>query len=139
MEIISLESLNYYVILDDTFATHNPLEFVAYLLRNHKVDGPTNSAWDFSITSDDWDRSYFPSAIYWLSGGDREWIYGRYYTKEWAEVRDFYCNYFSPLFYDSLHNVETLGDVLSIFREKFNLALFYEFGLAYSMILREGY
>lgn len=128
-----MSAIRYYVLINEPFGTHNPLEMVAYLLRNKQVGMPDDSFWELEL--DDWTRSDIPMAVYWLSGGDSEWRYGMYYTVEWPDVADFYCNYFSPLFYRVLEGCQTLGDVLRIYRENFNLALFYEFGLSYGTIL----
>lgn len=129
-----MENVRYYVLHDETFGTQNPLEIVAYILRNKQTNYPNDAFWNLPLVS--WSRSDIPMAIYWLSGGDAEWRFGTYYTLEWPDAVDFYCNYFTPMFHVMLEECKTFGDLLRIYRKRFNMAVFYEFGLAYGSILR---
>jgi hypothetical protein len=68
-------------------------------------------------------------ALYWLSGGDKEWATKQHYTKSWNQVYSIFVAEFGPIILDIVNKSETLKDVKNGFVNKLNLPILYEFSL----------
>lgn len=67
--------------------------------------------------------------LYWLSGGDNEWIEKNHYQKSWAEVYLDFQTQFGVLIIDIINNSKTFSDIKMGFVKNLNLQTLYEFSL----------
>ncbi len=67
--------------------------------------------------------------LYWLSGGDKEWLSKNHYSKSWSEVYLEYQKEFGTMIIYIIKNSKTLNDVRNQFLSKMNLLTLYEFAL----------
>jgi hypothetical protein len=68
-------------------------------------------------------------ALYWLSGGDKEWISKDNYTKSWSEVYLTYQEEFGLTIINIINKSKTFSDIKGGFLKKLNLPTLYEFAL----------
>jgi hypothetical protein len=68
--------------------------------------------------------------LYWLSGGDYEWVSKRNYNKSWFEVYLSFQEEFGLKVINIIENAETLDDVKKGFIKNLNLQTLYEYGLS---------
>jgi hypothetical protein len=73
-------------------------------------------------------------ALYWLSGGDKEWIPKNYYNLNWSEVYLAYQEEFGLTIIDIITDSYTFEDIKRGFIEKLNLSILYEFALEKNII-----
>jgi len=67
--------------------------------------------------------------LYWLSGGDREWISRTHYNKTWSEVYLTFQEEYGVSIIDIISKAKTFSDVKKEFLKKLNLPTLYEFSL----------
>ena len=67
--------------------------------------------------------------LYWLSGGDREWVTKQHYSKSWADVYLSYQEEYGISIINIIKKSKTLGEVKNGFIKYFNLQTLYEFSL----------
>jgi hypothetical protein len=67
--------------------------------------------------------------LYWLSGGDKEWISKDNYTKSWSEVYLAYQEEFGLTIINIINKAKTFADIKKAFIKKLNLPTLYEFAL----------
>ena len=67
--------------------------------------------------------------LYWLSGGDREWITRTNYSKSWSDVYLSYQEEFGMVVFNIVNKSKTFGDIRKEFLKKLNLPTLYEFSL----------
>jgi hypothetical protein len=68
-------------------------------------------------------------ALYWLSGGDTEWISGKNYSLNWMQCDLDYQEEFGFMVISILKKSQTLDDIRSGFMKYLNLPVLYEFAL----------
>ena len=68
-------------------------------------------------------------ALYWLSGGDKEWVTKQHYSKSWSEVYLSYQEEFGITIINIKKKSKTLGEVRNGFIKSLSLATLYEFSL----------
>jgi hypothetical protein len=74
-------------------------------------------------------KIYLDKALYWLSGGDIEWITKKHYNKAWSEVYLSYQEEFGMTIFNIIKKSNTLGEVRNGFSKYLNLPVLYEFSL----------
>lgn len=67
--------------------------------------------------------------LYWLSGGDKEWITRTHYSKSWADVYLTYQEEFGMIIFNIVDRSKTFEDIRKEFLRKLNLSTLYEFSL----------
>lgn len=67
--------------------------------------------------------------LYWLSGGDKEWVSRQNYIKSWSEVYLVYQKEFGLTIINSISKSKKFGDIKNDFIKKLNLPILYEFSL----------
>ena len=67
--------------------------------------------------------------LYWLSGGDKEWVTKNHYSKAWSDVYLSYQEEFGLMIINIIKKSKTLGDVMNGFTKYLNLSTLYEFSL----------
>jgi hypothetical protein len=105
--------------------TLDPVEAVAALLRWPAVENVAR-LWDIPLAEAHVTHFDAAAAVYWLSGGDREWLHGSHYTVKWRAVRDELEQAYAPRLARALADCYTLGDVRAALLAEFSLLDFYE-------------
>lgn len=68
-------------------------------------------------------------ALYWLTGGDGEWVSKKHYNKSWSEVYLTYQEEYGLTIINIIEKANTLGEVRNGFIKYMNLPTLYEFSL----------
>ena len=119
-------------LLEEDFKSYDCAESVAALMRLRSVSDD-EKLWKMEVGNNKYDVS--PSrALYWLSGGNREWESKETYAYEWTEVHSIFEHKFRDLVYEIVENAETLNDIREGFMKKLNLPVLYEFALNNDLI-----
>jgi hypothetical protein len=115
--------------------TSDILEATAALMHS-KALWSNKDLWSIRVSENDLYESDPVNALYWLSGGDSEWVDGFRYKHKWSEVVDVYANKFEEDLFGYVSNCSSLGDIRSIYCSEFKLRYFYEFALANDFIIK---
>lgn len=67
--------------------------------------------------------------LYWLTGGDKEWITKNHYKYNWSDVYLSFQEEFGLMIVDILNKSNNFGEIRNKFIEKLNLPILYEFAL----------
>lgn len=118
--------------LIENFKTYDIAEAVAALIKIQKILNDKN-IWNIKIDSEDYNISA-EKALYWLSGGNAEWITYENYNCKWMDVYKIYTDEFSSLVYDIIDKSSTLGDIKNEFMKHLNLPVLYEFALEKNLV-----
>jgi len=73
-------------------------------------------------------------ALYWLSGGDTEWLSKNHYNINWSEVYLTYQEEFGLTIIDIILKAKKFEDIRKKFIQKLNLPILYEFALEKNII-----
>jgi hypothetical protein len=68
-------------------------------------------------------------ALYWLSGGDREWITLENFNRNWIECEWDFQEEFGFTIIEIVKKSKTYDDIRKLFQKKLSLAILYEFAL----------
>ena len=68
-------------------------------------------------------------ALYWLSGGDREWLTLENFNRNWIECEWDFQEEFGLTIIEILKKSKTFDDIRRFFQKKLNLPILYEFAL----------
>jgi len=101
-------------------------EAVAIMMRLNVI---SKEAWNTKINKDDLYNTKPENALYWLSGGDEEWMIEDNYTKNWHECYLDFQEEFGLTVIEIIEKAETLDDVRKGFIKYINLNILYEFAL----------
>ncbi len=118
--------------LEEEFQSYDYAEGVAALMRLKTVLNDER-LWNTKIGNNRYDVT--PGrALYWLSGGNREWKSNETYGYEWIEIDTIFEHKFRDLVYEIVENAETLNDIKEGFMKNLNLPILYEFALNNDLI-----
>jgi hypothetical protein len=110
--------------------TTDVAEAVAIMMRNPRTD---NSIWSKKIQVNL--ESVEPQkALYWLSGGDNEWITLQNYNQPWNKCYLEFQEEFGFIVINILKKSKNLGDIRNGFQKYLNLPNLYEFALSKNLI-----
>jgi hypothetical protein len=110
--------------------TTDVAEAVSIMMRNPNLD---ESIWrkelllDFSTVKP-------RRSLYWLSGGDNEWVTLQNYNRPWSECDLEYQEEFGHMIMSILKKSKTLEDIKNGFIRYLNLPVLYEFALSQGYI-----
>jgi hypothetical protein len=68
-------------------------------------------------------------ALYWLSGGDREWLTLENFNRNWIECEWDFQEEFGFTIIEILKKSKTYDDIRKLFQKKLSLPILYEFAL----------
>jgi len=110
--------------------TQDVAEAVAILMRRSNID---NSIWSKEINID---LDYIDprKCLYWLTGGDSEWVKLHNYKKPWVECDNHFVQEFEFVIRWILKKSKNLQDIKNGFVEHLNLPVLYEFALSKDLI-----
>jgi len=109
----------------DNHVTEDVAEAVAIMMRSNDVK---KSFWEQKISANN-DSVEPRKSLYWLTGGDREWVKLSNYTKPWNEVEDEFENEYKFLIKWIVNKSKTMGEIRDMFIKYLNLPTLYEFAL----------
>ena len=110
--------------------TQDVAEAVAILMRKPQID---NSIWYKEINID-LDQIDPRKCLYWLTGGDCEWIKLHNYKKPWIEYENHFVQEFEFVIRWIVKKSKNLKDIKRGFIEHLNLPVLYEFALSKNLI-----
>ena len=126
-EVINLNQ-DYYEI--GGYVTNDVAEAVSLMMRRKDLDSNIWNA-EFKSNQEDIDSR---KCLYWLTGGDVEWIKQVNYKKSWMECDDEFVNEFDFVIRWIIKKSKTFDDVRNGFIEYLNLPTLYEFALTKNFI-----
>jgi hypothetical protein len=132
MDIVRITQQNnnkFFIEIEDHI-TQDVAEAVAILMRRKDID---KSIWMREITVDlDF---YEPrKCLYWLTGGDNEWVKLHNYKKSWSDCETIFVDEFDFVIRWILKKSKNLNDIKEGFIEHLNLPVIYEFALSQNLI-----
>jgi len=107
------------------FLTQDVAEGVAFLMRKDPY-GKNTDLWNINIEDVDRYQISPEKAIYWLSGGDTEWICGNHYKYSWSESCNIFADHYSDMIHSIVNKSKTLNDIRIKFIKYLNLPTLYE-------------
>jgi hypothetical protein len=102
-------------------------EAVSILMREFKKD---NDIWKIEIQDINIEDLEPAKALYWLSGGKKEWEESNNYKKYWHECLLDFQEEFGWTIVEIIMYSKTLGDVRESFLRNLNLPILYNFALS---------
>jgi hypothetical protein len=127
---ISNESNKYFFeIMDES--TTDLSEAVAILMRKVKSN---DKIWSLKINDIDLYNIEPSKCLYWLSGGDEEWMKMEHYKKPWFDCYMDYQEEFGVIIISILKRSKTLKDVRDGFIKYLNLPILYNFAIERGII-----
>lgn len=109
--------------------TTDVAEAVAIMMRN-KIKG---DIWNMTFKYEFNNISPVKS-LYWLSGGDNEWIMLQNYNSNWTECSMIFQEEFGLEILNIIKKSKTLGDIRNKFMKHLNLPVLYEFALSQDLL-----
>jgi hypothetical protein len=123
---ISQESNSYYFEIG-TELTTDLSEAVSMMMRMKSKWN--DEVWNLKIENIDYYEIEPSKCLYWLSGGDDEWMGGENYKKLWHEAYLEFQEEFGIMVISILKKSKTLKDVRNGFLKHLNLATIYNFAI----------
>lgn len=110
--------------------TNDLAEAVALMMKNGAHD---EEFWKLptSIFSKDIQSE---RSLYWLSGGDSEWVFLDNYSDSWYNYCTDFCNRWGSLVMDSIEKSDTLSDIRDSFKKNLNLLAIYDWAIGRGFI-----
>lgn len=121
---ITENSNNYYYEIGDN-VTMDVSEAVAIMMRLD-IEG---EIWNTKVDKKDIFNISPKNTLYWMSGGDEEWVLQDNYKKEWHECYLEYQQEFGLKIIGIVERSETLNDIQKEFKKYLSLATLYDFAL----------
>ena len=119
-------NLNYFLSIDY-------LESVSALMKLKDMYD-FDTLWDIKITDEMRINVNYNKSLYWLTGGDREWVTSKVYNTTWSESSDLFLKEYGSILEDINIKCDNLGEVRDEFLKYMNLPTLYEFGLSKNII-----
>lgn len=112
--------------------TNDIAEAVSIMMRNYRQN---DAIWDLSISDIDYYNIKPSKCLYWLSGGDNEWIKNRInYKKNWFECELEFQEEFGIIVISILKKSKTLSDIRVGFIKYLNLPTLYNFAIEKNIV-----
>ena len=121
------QDFNGYYFEIGTEVTNDLAEAVAILMRLKSKWN--DQIWNLEISEIDYYNIEPSKCLYWLAGGDEEWVSEENYKKYWHEVQLEFQEEFGVLIISILKKSKTLKDVRTGFLKYLNLATLYNFAI----------
>jgi hypothetical protein len=115
------------------FITDDYMEAVSALMKLKDVMD-FEDLWDIEITNKMRENVNIEKSLYWITGGDREWVKNKTYKKTWKELSNTFTKKYSRKLNSINNNSKTLGDVRDELLKYMSLPIIYEFALNEDMI-----
>lgn len=112
----------------DGEVTIDPAEAVA-MMMHLRVDGP----WHLEVGGSRVD-SVPERCLYWLSGGDTEWVLLEHYRLPWPACYPDFCERWGAQVAAVAESSRTLGDIREGFRSRLGLVLLYDWCVSAGLV-----
>ena len=129
IRIIEKENGQLFFEIEDHI-TQDVAEAVAILMRKPNIN---TSIWSKEIEVD-LDLIDPRRCLYWLTGGDNEWVKLHNYKKPWNQCDDYFLQEFDFVITWILKKSKTLEDIKNSFIEYLNLPTLYECALKKNLV-----
>lgn len=129
IRIIEKENGQVFFEIEDQI-TQDVAEAVAILMRKPNIE---KKIWE-KVMSVDIDTIDPRKCLYWLSGGDNEWVKLHNYKETWNKCDEFFVEEFDFVVRWILKKSKTLGEIRDSFIEYLNLPTLYEFALKKGLV-----
>lgn len=117
---------------NDVLHTYDVAEGVAAIMMNkHYIQ---EDIWNTQLTEKDKKEISSVKALYWLTGGNVEWIESTNYKVNWHEASIIFKKKFGSKITRIVRKANTLGDIVTKFKKEFNLTVLYEFAIKNDLI-----
>lgn len=123
---IGKEDNNYYFEIGSEI-TDDLAEAVSMLMRLKSKWN--DEIWDLKISDIDFYNIDPSKCLYWLSGGENEWIKGTEYKKNWHDCQLEFQEEFGIIVISILEKSKTLREIRSGFLKHLNLPTLYNFAI----------
>ena len=105
-------------------------EAVAILMRNNTED---NLIWELEVV--DMNVDIEPDkALFWLTGGYKEWGSLEHYNRPWADSYIDFQEEFGFIVYNSVKRAKKLNDIKKAYLKYLNLPILYDFAISKNLI-----
>jgi len=124
----------YFEVIDSTgiLHTYDVGEGVAAMMMcEYNIN---DNIWNTKLTEKDKKEVSAAKALYWLTGGNNEWIETSNYKVDWHEASIIFKKKFGGKITRIIRKADTLEDIRIKFKQNFNLSLIYEFALDNNII-----
>ena len=111
-----------------TEMTNDIAEAVSIMMKMNIKD-----IWNIEINSDKININPEKS-LYWLTGGDREWITLEHYKYSWVNCYSSFEEEFGDIIYQIVDNSKKIGDIKEGFIKYLNLPILYDFAIGKGFI-----
>lgn len=118
----------YHSDLKEKVLTFDVAEAVAAMMRIPKML-LDKEIWKIKITNKDKDIQPI-KALYWLSGGNDEWVNLDNYNMSWSSASTFFEELLGKELKNGVNKCDTLGDIRKLLERRFNLGRLYELALS---------
>lgn len=115
------------------FITNDYLEAVSALMKLKNLIN-YDDLWNIEINKQMKESVSINKCLYWLTGGDREWIINKRYNQRWSEICDVFIDQYSDIINEVICDSNTLNDVRVHLIKDLNLPVLYEFSLDKGLI-----
>lgn len=124
----------YFEIIDSNgiLHTYDVGEGVAAILMTNNVI--EDSIWNINLTDIDKQEISSIKALYWLSGGNSEWVNLNNYKLEWSEASLMFKKKFGSKITRIIRRSKTLLDIKKEFEKHLSLPILYEFAIKNKII-----
>jgi hypothetical protein len=116
----------------ETFISDDYLESVSAIMRLSDFF-KDEKVWKIQIPNK-YDNIKVEKALYWLTGGVKEWEENKNYKYKWEDVELIFKHKFEDTILEIIKESNTLGDIKRGFMAKLNLPIIYEFSLNNNLI-----
>ena len=118
----------YHPDLKEQILTFDAAEAVAAMMRIPKML-LDKEIWKIKISNVDKDVQAI-KALYWLTGGNDEWVNLENYTINWSSASIFFEEKIGKELLNGINKCDTLGDIRKLLERRFNLGRLYELALS---------
>ena len=115
------------------FSTSDYLVAVAALMKMKDIYN-FDKLWSLKITDTMKFNINVKNALYWISGGDREWLQNNMYNNTWDNCSELFIKNFENILYKINEEVITLGDCRDAIIKYLALHNIYEFALSKKLL-----
>ena len=124
----------YFEVIDKSGVLHTydiAEGIAAMMMCEHEID---EDMLNIKITDRDKKEINSSKALYWLTGGNNEWINPTNYKVDWHEASIIYKKKFGSKVTRIIRKAKTIADIKESFEHNFNLTDLYEFAIKKDLI-----
>lgn len=90
--------------------------------------------WKTNLRDIDTSNLNIDNTLYWLSGGDREWLSLVNFNTPWLECVGLFRDKFGYILQNALKKAKCLGDIRKEYNKKLNISIIYDFAIEKNLI-----